>query len=345
MRKILLALFVLLLLSSTTLAAGQTLKIATWPFYYSQELIAEFEKQFDVKVEIIESDTADNVAALCDQVDLMIFERSMSLALINEGKLMKLDKSKLPNVTANVDPMLLGLEHDPNNQYTYPYHYVTLGLIYNASKIKPEEISLQTYFEPGAKFQGRITLFPSIQYQIGWALKYAGKSINSRKPEDLKLIEPLIANLAKYAAPGCTGMDRGTYDPLFDINSGKADLAIWYITPTDLSVLDVHENIGMKLIQEGSVFDMDVFMIPKSSKQVDLAHSFINFFYQPKIAALSINALYYPVAIKDMDKQLDPDLAKKVILPLDYRKKSEFAESKLSGDPTTEALWQKYFKN
>lgn len=345
---ILLALLLILLLTSLASAAG-TLTIISWPAYRSPALISDFEKKFNAKVNFIEVGTYDEMFKNLPKADMIIMGELIIPQLIEENRLLPLDKTLIPNIK-NAEPMLLNMPYDQGNKYTLPYHYILFGLVYNANKITEKEATLQNYFEPSGKFKGRVVTFPEARYNIGLALKYMGKSFNSLNQDHLDKVKLLLKNLKSDVTPGSNSLDRDIYSALKDVATGKADLSIsYYESEASLKAYDFipqNAKLGFKIPEEGALFASDVMAVLKQSKNAQLAQQFINFMYDPQYAAKSVSYLGYPFPVKGVEKIIDSKLSKQVYIPKEVLAKCE-SMLPLAGDKVNlyEKIWKEAFGN
>ena len=321
-------LMTVLLISGVTMAAGP-LKVLIWTGYYNQEVFTDFEKANGVKVAITHFDTYDQCLKLVKsgQYDLVITGELLYPTLVKEGLLEPLDKTKVPNFK-NLDPLFKNLPFDPNNKYTMPYHYIYIGLIYRKGKVNPTEVTLQNYFEAPAKFKGRVTSFPDKRIMIGMAMKYMGRPLNSTDPKDLKLAKELLMNLKGNLTAGGKNVNRGILDGYQEVINGQADMAISYAAQSTRKVLNAVDKIGIVLPKEGAIIGTDDMAVIKGAANKDLAFKLINHFYDPKIAAKSMNYLGNPFPVVGIKQYLNKELANnaEVYPPADVVKKLEFFE-------------------
>lgn len=330
LKKILVAVLLLTLFVSGTAMAAGTLNVMIWPGYHSPKLVEKFEAKYSVKVNFIELDTYDKMTDYLSKnpgkVDLIIMGELGIPGLIQSGQLQPLNKTLIPNMK-NADPMFLNLPYDPGNKYTLSYHYLFIGLAYNKDKVSEKEATLKNYFEPTGKFKGRVVTFPEARTNIGFAMKYMGKSFNSTNAADMALAKTLLGNLKKGATADSGNMSRGIYDGLHAINNGKADLTLYYYeNPDTIQYLlgGLKVKIGFKIPEEGALIGTDAMCIAKSAKNVDAAHKFINFMYEPANAASSITYLGYAFPCKGAQSLINADLAKRIYIPTSLLKKCEF---------------------
>ena len=349
MRKYSILIVMLVLLVSSQFACGQeTLQILTWPHYYSPQLLEDFETRYGVTIELVEMDAPQKIKEEViknQQIDLIITDAPIVRELIVVDMVDPLDKELIPNLS-NIDKLFLNLPHDPKNLYTVPYHYIPFGLLYNADKLDEEDVSLKSYFEPSENLKGRISIYPDPRLNIGFAMKYLGNSFNSTADRDLQAVKSLLENLNQNSIKKSKDMTRGTYQVVYEIDKGLADMGLWYYTHNDFSQIGAKSNIKVKIPCEGVRLGVDVFAIPSHTDQRELAHKFINYFYNPGNAAKSVEALTYPVAIMGVRERLEPTFAQKVFLSPQILQKSEFQIPFTNQeDRLYQQLWDRVFKN
>lgn len=326
------AVFALVLLCLTMVSGvvfSASLNVICWAKYYNPAVFDDFEKQFNCSVKITEVMSYDEVFNLLktkpNTFDVLVTGELAYPDLIKGGMLEPLNKTLIPNIK-NLDPLFKGLSFDPTNAYTLPYHYIYIGVAYNKTKVTLAEAStLANYFEASAKFKGKITAFPSSQIMIGMAMKYLGRSLNSTEAKDTEMVKALLKNLKVNLDADSKGLDRGIYAYLGDLNSGKADIAIGYVSGP-MALDPNNKNIGMVIPKEGGIIGTDDMSVVKGSPNKDLAFKFINYFYDPKVAAKSVAVLRNPVAVKGVKELLPAELQKDQILfpAMDVVKKLEF---------------------
>lgn len=203
------------------------------------------------------------------------------------GKIIPLDKSKLPNLK-NIDPKFLNQSFDPNNKYSIPYAYNPVFLAYNQSKMKALNIPINSWaavFDPKylKKMNGHVTVFDSSRNVIAAALLYLNKDPNSTNRDDLKaaraLIEAASPYWVKYDSDSYyRGLMRG------DIWLSMAYSIDLYKTIQDMKASKMPINIGASLQKEGNMIEFDNLVIPVFSNNVDLSYKFLNYSLDAKSA-------------------------------------------------------------
>ena len=262
-----------------------TLHLYTWSDYIDPELVTAFEQANNCRVKI---DTFDSNETMYAKVQAgsggydIIFPSSHQISLLAQnGMLQPLDKSKLPNVTANFAESYKSVILNPEMTYNVPYAVTFTGIAYRKDKIGDTPIDSWTCLDSPA-FKGRISLLNDFRETIGAALKSLGYSLNSTDPEELKKACDVVLRWKKNIAK----FDNEQYKT--GIASGEFVLGHGYNGDIAQVMLDDPENIGFAFPKEGFTAACDEMVLPKTAKEVALAHTFINFLYDPDNACKNI---------------------------------------------------------
>lgn len=307
--------------SSAATAAG-TLNVTNWAEYIAEDTIANFEKEFDVKVTYDNYDSQEAIDAKLlagnSGYDVVSHAGSAIARLIPPGILRKLDKSKLPNFK-HMSPEIMGQlakEWDPGNNYIVPYMWGTHGVTYNKElvlKTYPEAPigSLDMIFDPrhmkelskcGVAFLDAPTDI------IPMALAYLGLDPSSKnkgdykKAEDmLKKIRPFIKTFDNYAYQRmpqrefCVAVTWGPDGLLAMSGAAEANTGV---------VLDFFLPPG----QGAATLWVDGWVIPAGAKNIENAHLFLNYMMRPEVGAADSNYTWYATANKDAISLIDEDV-------------------------------------
>lgn len=265
----------------------QTLTVFTWADYLSDEAKASFEKANNCKVVI---DTFDSNEAMIAKIesgaagyDILVPSSYAVKELDAKGLLQPLDHAKLPNL-ANIDKAYLSHAIDAEMKVSAPYMMAPTCVAYLKSKLPNAEPTWSLYTRPEIK--GRATLLDDMREVLGAALKSLGHSLNSTDPAQLEAAAALAiewkANIAKF--------ENEQYKS--GIASGEFHLVHGYAG--DLIAAQA-ENGDMEIVipREGASFPCDDLCIPKSAKNADLAHAFINHLCDAEIAAENMEWIGY----------------------------------------------------
>ena len=191
--------------------------------------------------------------------------------LISEGYLQKLDKSKLTCMD-KLNKAVKGLPYDPKNEYSVPYFWGTVGIVYDKTKVSEEDLKKEGYnIFLDQKYKGDIYLYDSERDSFMMALKALGYSMNT---SDQGEIDKAYQWLLK-----CVGTMKPEIvtDEIID-NMAQARKALGLIYSGDATyVMAENPKMGYYLPDSGTNQWSDAMVIPKNAKNVDLAHAFINY--------------------------------------------------------------------
>lgn len=253
---------------------GQTLRIYNWGEYVGEHIIQDFEKETGAKVMMENFDSNEQMyikVANKEAYDILVPSDYMIERLISEGYLQKLDKSKLTCMD-KLNKAVKGLPYDPKNEYSVPYFWGTVGIVYDKTKVSEEDLKKEGYnIFLDQKYKGDIYLYDSERDSFMMALKSLGYSMNT---SDQGEIDKAYQWLLK-----CVGTMKPEIvtDEIID-NMAQARKALGLIYSGDATyVMAENPKMGYYLPDSGTNQWSDAMVIPKNAKNVDLAHAFINY--------------------------------------------------------------------
>lgn len=298
------AVTVFLALNTAASAEGE-LNIYNWSDYIGENTVANFEKEFNVKVryDLFDSnETLESKLVIGNTgYDIVFPSSNIFKRLIKAGIFQKLDKSKLTN-WGNLDPFVLTSQaaSDPGNEYAVPYMWGTNGFTYNVAMIKermpdaPVD-SLRMLFDPAvvSKFQDCGISFlesPEDVYQL--ALAYMGKDPTSQNPDDIIAATDMLMKVRPYLR---------LFDTQQYLNSlPNGDMCLVMTWSGDYAVAanraaeaGVDIELAYTIAREGSNIWFDAMLIPSDAPNVENAHLFLNYMLRPDVIAEATNYIYY----------------------------------------------------
>ena len=299
-----------LLLAGQAVAQDRVLKVTNWGEYIGESTIANFEKEYGIKVVYDAYDSAEAIDAKLlagnSGYDVVSHSLGDSARLIKAGILLPLDKSKLDNakhMDAEVMSQLSG-DWDPNNAHLVPYMWGTHGVTYN------KELVMETYAKAPI---GSMDLIFNPEHMkelakcgvgfldspgdiIPMALSHMGFDPNSTNRDDyakvgemLAKIRPYVKTFDNYAYQKmpqkefCVAVTWGPDGLLAMSGAAEAKTGV---------VLDFFLPEGERKAQ----LWIDGWMIPKDATNVDDAHLFLNYMMRPEVAAGDSNFTWYATA-------------------------------------------------
>jgi spermidine/putrescine transport system permease protein len=260
------------------------LNIYTWTTYLSPRVVRAFEREYHCKVNY---DLYDSNEALLAKLqagnvdyDVVMPTDYMVEILIRQKLLAPIDKSRLPNAWANVDPRFVGLFCDPKNEYSVPYAWGTTGLAYRSDLVKEKVTSWDAFFD--RHFAGHILLLDDAREVFGMALKKLGYSLNTTNPDEIRRARDLLI----AEKPLVKGYNSSNFEQ--DLVAGDAWIAQAFNGNMTFSMRD-EPKILYVIPREGCTISVDSACIPRGAPHKDLAHEFINFAQRPEMASAFIN--------------------------------------------------------
>ncbi len=281
---------------------GGELNVLNWGEYIDPELIELFEQETGVKVNYIELTSneemliklrsSDSPYDLCFPSDYIIEQ------MIREDMLQPLDYSKIPNAK-NIDPKMIEITNgfDPGNKYSLPYMWGTVGILYNTTMVDEPVDSWGILWDE--KYAGQVWMYDSLRDSIGITLKYLGYEMNTRSEDEIAQARDLLIQ----QAPIRKGW--GTDDLRATMENGKGAMCVIYSGDAFCS-MDENEDLAYAVPKEGSNVWFDNVIIPKTAKNVEAAHAFINFLNDGNLAARNTEYIYYSTPNKAAMDRLDP---------------------------------------
>ena len=290
MKKIALVLAILLVGTLFGCAAKEdsnTLYVLNWGDYIDEALLTQFEEETGIQVNyttmatneemMVKLEEADCIYDVCFPSDYII-ER-----LIQKDLLHELNKDNIPNLQY-IDERFLDLDFDPENKYSVPYMWGTVGILYNTTMVQEPVTSWDILWDE--TYADQILMYDSIGDTIGVALMKLGYSINTRNEADIQAAEEaLIAQ--KPIVQAYLG------DPIKDrLISGGAAMGIVY---SGDAMWCMYENpdLAYAVPETGSNLWFDNIIIPKTSDNTEAAEAFINFLCDPEVAAQNAEYIGY----------------------------------------------------
>lgn len=253
---------------------GQTLYIYNWGEYTGENIIGDFEEETGAKVVMENFDSNEQMyikVANGEAYDILVPSDYMIQRLIEEDYLQKLDKSKL-DCFEKLSDAVLGLPYDPNNDYSVPYFWGTVGIVYDKTKVDLEDLEREGYnIFLDQKYKGDVYLYDSERDSFMMALKALGYSMNTENEAELQEAYNWLVKCVET-------MDTEIVtDEIID-NMAQGRKALGLIYSGDASyVMSENEDMGYFMPETGTNLWSDAMVIPKNAKNPDLAHEFINF--------------------------------------------------------------------
>lgn len=282
----------------------QMLYVYNWGDYVDESILEDFEKETGIKLVYdtfaTNEDMYVKIKSGGSSYDVIFPSDYMLTRMREEGMLEKIDLSQIPNVK-HIDERLMSADYDPNNEYSLPYMWGTLGILYNTTMVDEEEVqSWDILWNP--KYKKEILMLDSQRDSIGAALLRLGYPLNTLDPKELAEAGELLK--AQKPLVLAYVVDEGK-DKMV---AGEAALALTW-SGEAMYAIDESDDLAYSIPREGTNLWYDVMAIPKGAKNMDAALKFMDFLNRPDIALR--NAEYTGYAT--------PNLAALEMLPEEVR--------------------------
>ncbi|HBK69263.1 MAG TPA: spermidine/putrescine ABC transporter substrate-binding protein [Firmicutes bacterium] len=278
------------------------LNVYNWGDYIDESVIKTFEKQFKIKVNYDTFSTNEDMYVKIKSgggnYDVLFPSDYAVKRMINEGMLHKLDFDNIPNYQY-IEDRFKNLDYDPENEYSIPYMWGTVGILYNQTMVSKPVTSWRILWDE--EYKKQILMLDSQRDSIGITLKMLGYSMNTKNYDQLEAAKQALIK-QKPLVLAYVGDD--VKDKMI---SGEAALAVVW---SGDAVFMMRENSDLRfaLPEEGTNLWFDAMVIPSTSKHKAEAEKFINFLCEPEIAFKNTDYIGYSTPHSEAKKRLDPEL-------------------------------------
>ena len=273
--------------SSNGGSGKREVNVCSWGEYIDTDLITEFEKATGIKVNYT---TAESNEALYAKLaganyDVIVPSDYMISQLIEEDRLAELNYDNIPNFS-KIDDRFKNLSYDPENKYTVPYTWGTLGIIYNSTMVDEPITSWDAMFD--AKYAGNVLMINNSRDALGIALMDLGYSVNTDNQDEIQEAYDLLSR-AK-----ASGVYQGfVMDEVFQkMEQGNAAIAAYYAGDY-LTMLENNPDLKYAVPEEGSNWFVDAMCVLKDSQHKEEAEEWINFMCSTDACLRNMDAIWY----------------------------------------------------
>ena len=317
------ALVVGLIFMGRGVGSERVVNVCSWGEYIDEELITEFEEQTGITVNYQTAESNEALYSLIEMggadFDVIVPSDYMIGRLIEEGLLAELNYDHIPNYQL-IDDNYKSLSYDPENRYTVPYTWGSLGIIYNETMVDEPITSWDAMFD--SKYAGQVLMINNSRDALAAALLDLGYDINTTDEKQLREAFALLKD----------AKDRGVYqafvmDQVFQkMEGGNAAIAMYYAGDY-LTMLENNEDLRYVVPEEGSNWFVDAMCVLKTTEHMSEAEEWINFiasttsnlanmdyiwYASPNAEALEQYPDYY---LELYDEELDQELFEIMALP------------------------------
>ena len=269
--------------------AERVVNVCSWGEYIDESLINQFEKETGIKVNY---QTADSNETLYSQLsiggadyDVIVPSDYMIGRLIAEDMLAELNYDNIPNYSL-IDERYKGLSYDPDNKYTVPYAWGTLGIIYNTTMVDEPITSWGAMFDE--KYAGQVIMIRNSRDALAAGLLYLGYDINTTDEAQIREACQLLADAKSK------GVYQGFFmDEIFQkMEGGNAAIGMYYAGDY-LTMLDNNPDLAFVVPDEGSNWFVDAMCVLKNAQHKEEAEAWINFIASTQASLANMDYIWY----------------------------------------------------
>ncbi|MDE0299277.1 MAG: spermidine/putrescine ABC transporter substrate-binding protein [Candidatus Poribacteria bacterium] len=289
-RRVLCALFIILVASGCGGAEQNQLNVFAWANYVSDDIRSAFEREFGARVVVdtfaSNEDLLTKLQSGASGYDIVMPSDFMVGVMIEGDLLTELNRDNIPNFR-NISPQFLGKYFDPGNLYSVPYTWGTAGIAYDSSKVKPPPDSWTVLWD--TRYSGSFSMLDDQREVIGAALKLLGYSVNTTSLEELAAAKQILLEQKPLVK-----LYRSEADEI--LSSGDVDIAHCW-SGDAFRAAENRPDLRYFIPKEGSTQFIDTVCIPAGAPHKELAEQFIDYLLRPEVNAKITNFTKYGTCV------------------------------------------------
>lgn len=303
-----------------------TLNVYNWGLYISDgsdggmDTNKEFEDLTGIKVNYTTYDTNESLYAKLKSgganYDVIVPSDYMIGKMSKEGLLAKLDFDNIPNISM-IGDQYKGLDFDPNSEYSVPYTWGVVGIVYNKTMVKGTIDSWNVLWDE--QYKGNVLMFNNSRDAFAIAFKKLGMSLNPSSTEEIK---KAAEELKKQKGI----VQAYVMDEIFDkMEGGEAALAPYYAGDA-ITMIKENPDLAFAIPKEGTNYFVDAMCVPATSTQKEAAEMYINFMCETQVALANCEFIGYSTPQVEAEKLLPDELKNS---PIMYPSKEVLANTEI----------------
>jgi spermidine/putrescine transport system substrate-binding protein len=293
---------ILLLSAAGCGGSKETLNVFNWGDYIDPQVLKDFEAEYDIRVIYEEFDTNEDmyvkIANGSGKYDVAIPSDHMIRRMSNEGMLIPIDMSKITNY-GSIEGRFKNLPYDERNEYSVPYMWGTVGILYNTTMVDDEVDSWDILWNP--KYGKKIFMLNSMRDSIGITLKRLGYSLNTKNEQEIMAAKDALLEqrplVLSYVGDDVKDSMVGGEAALAVVWSGDAAYCMSY-----------NEDLDYVIPKEGSNIWVDAMVIPKTAQNIDAAHLFIDYMCRAEVGLANVEYIEYASPMSTVREQLPEEI-------------------------------------
>lgn len=273
---------------------GDTLNLATWPNYHSQEVLDAFTADTGVAINVgVYGSTEEMEAKLRagnSGIDIAVPSNYAIEGWVKDNLIEKLDYAKLPDFNRDDwNDRFMDQAFDPGNAVSIPKNWGTTGIAFRSSKVSPDVTSWKQFFEvAGTTYEGKTLIVDHQISSFGSAAVAMGYSLNTIDPAEMAEVEAMLTALK----PKLFAISSDVQPPLRALDTWLS--IAW--TGDGVQVGRDNEDARYLVATDGGELWIDSFTVAADAPHRDAAYAFLNYITQPAQAAAETEFCLFPHA-------------------------------------------------
>ena len=280
----------------SSISSKPVLRVFNSGEYVDTALITRFEEENNCKIVYETFDSNESMYTKLQsgsEYDILVPSDYMIERLIQEDYLQTIDWKKIKNKNAIV-PSLFENTYDPENQYTVPYYWGAVGILYDKTTVDEEDLKQGWEILKNPKYSGQIYMYDSERDSFMVALKSLGYSMNTDNKEQLMEAYHWLVEQRQIMNPVYVGDDV-----MDNMISGNKTMAVVY-SGDGAYIISENENMDFFIPEQGTNVWTDAMVVTKDCRNTDLAYKFIDFFLQKDVAIQNTEYIGYDSAVQSV---------------------------------------------
>ena len=288
-----------------------TLYVYNWGQYIAEgdddsiDVIAAFEEAYpNIKVKYSTYDSNESMYAKLSgggiTVDVIIPSDYMVGRMRQEGMLQELNYDNIPNAQY-IDPSFRGMAYDPEDKYSVPYTWGTVGIIYNTKYVDEADVTGWELLW-NEKYADKILMFDNSRDAFGIAEYLLGYDVNTTDEAELKACADKLAEQKPV-------VQQYVMDQIFDAMENEEAWIAPYYAGDYLTMVEENEDLAFyRPAHQGYNVFIDAMCIPTCAQEKEAAELFINFMCSPEISAANLDFIGYSVPASESKQYMDEEV-------------------------------------
>ena len=240
-------------------------------------------------------------------VDVIIPSDYMIARMIKEDMLLELNFDNIPNYADYVDDTFKNPDYDPENKYSVPYTWGTVGILYNTKYVDEADVTGWELLW-NEKYDDKILMFDNSRDAFGIAQYLLGYDVNTTDPEELQACADKLAQQKPL-------VQQYVMDQIYSSMINEEAYIAPYYAGDCMLMMEENPNLAFYLPEhQGFNRFVDAMCIPKCAQQKEAAELFINFLCEPEVSGANMNYICYGSPISEAKKFMDEYLAESEVV-------------------------------